>query len=277
MYRFSIVVLMAYMLMALASCEDNQGQDELSDILSMLPATTNHLIVIRSLSDLASLSEGFGPVVTGEIADFILLPAQLEMLDEYQSRGISIDRPIVLAHLSGDPNDGPERFLIVLPVMDEATAKSALLDHIKSVSDLVDHEDLIVANSPIYESDKGAARFIDGRWLLVGLGESIENVKNLEDVLDEFKASRSVPLGEWIKFSELRQTLSESWGFLLYWRTNNGMRVIGLSGASRGDASSFNYNEGWEKLEPVSNWAQKTSDIGWFTALLDEAYVMENN
>ena len=50
-----------------------------------------------------------------------------------------------------------------------------------------------------------------------------------------------------------------------------------MSGASRGDASSFNYNEGWEKLEPVSNWAQKTSDIGWFTALLDEAYVMENN
>lgn len=253
----------------IVSCSVPSAPDEMSEILSSLPATTLDCFVARSLDDLSYLSAGYGPILSQEGVDWLLLPAGVERTEEYTKRGLASDRPIVVAHLSGDPGPEQERLLIVLPVQDVAMAREAILEHIRSVASLVDHSDLIIVRSPYDGEDLGAVRFVGGKWLIVGLEESRDGAANPGSVLDEFGADRVVSLNDWLKFPELQKVLPQDWCMLMYRRQDSGMSTLSLNRTSRGEAKQFKYDEEWQKGLSIGGWVQRAHENGWLPALME--------
>jgi len=257
------------------TAQEQKVVPEVVEILSLMPATAPHCLVLRDLEAFYKFSAGFGPSLPDDAAtDWLLLPAPLENVERFRELGIATDRPIIVAHLSGDPGTGAEQFLLVLPIINEVATKEALIDYARNLTTLVDHDQMIVATSPHYEADLGAVYFHTGRWLLVGLAEAHGETADPESVIEQFGGERAVSLSDWLKVDELHSVIPHDWSLFVYWRDESGMRVIGIAESSRGAAFSARYDNQWSLLEPVTGWAQPNPDIGWLGALFDAAGLM---
>jgi len=251
------------------SAEANAGVEgiEVHEILSKLPATVLKCVVVRSLECICELSAGLGPVISNEINDFLMLPAALEDLDTYSGYSINTRRTIVVAQLSGDPGEGPEQILIVMPIDDEQLAREAVVRHIRQYASIIDHDTHIIAQSPYSDDDLGAMIIKDKRWLVLGLAEDTKSISDIEEVLGMYSEERAVSYRDWIQYAKLELLMPDDWCLYMCIRARGTMRLVGITLSSRGTAYSMRYEDDWKLLEPISGWASIEDASSWLGQL----------